>query len=394
MRTVAIKDIFSTWRSALLILTLLIGVIALLAYEENRSSSKIDSLIEQEQLIDAIASIGREDLGLANIQLHGKSEMLALLDKRLRTLQEHDPLAYLFTNDSDAYRKDLASLQTKELAFIELAKAWYAIDDADLESKVSRMLAAKRELREHIHTMLLKEHAYERKRTDLRQGLIYLTLLFMLSFLILFIRRSSMVLRDIDSLFMVNTSGEAYVPFTEEVSAITRRLNRRNGSDDDPAYTDQTTGIHNLKGLIHAYTNKRGPKEGVYIAVALFEIDALDTSQGERSDDLTNTLLKKIAFILTLYTRSADIIARSDDTQFTVIFNRNDRNQVIKDCELIMESVKETTLKGADEEGLSVTLSAGVASKHSSVSLDETITLAKKALSKAKAAGTGRLVQT
>jgi diguanylate cyclase (GGDEF)-like protein len=389
-----ITDIFAAWKKLAIILTLLLSVIAFTAIEEYTSFDKVNNLQEQKKLVNFIAEIGRMDLEFAAIQYRGKSTMLAFEREKLLTLNSYDIVGQLFTGQNSDYLADLDKLQELIAAFTQKSGDWYDPDKTDLKVREKAMQDARENLIAHINMMIEKNIAYDYMKFLLQQSLIYLALLLMIMMLVTYLRKFSAILKDVRSLYLVDMQGDAHTIITEEISIIAKRMNRKPQAGDNPSMIDPVTEINNYKGLLYAYTNKKNVKEGTHVAVCTFEIDDFSSLDKKYTKNFTQSVLKKIAFMTSLYQQPTDIIGRTDYSQFTLIFSRNEREQALRDCQLIMKNIEETVFKAPNGDNLSLTISAGFAPKIGGSTIDETIEQSKKVLDKAKEKGPNKLLQT
>lgn len=390
----SIKDIFAGWKKLALILTLLLGFITFTAIEEYTSFGKVQNLQEQKKLVNFIADIGRMDLEFAAIQFRGKSTMLKFQHEKLLTLDSYDIIGQYLTNQSNDYHLELETLKELILTFIQAADSWYDPAKTNLKAREKAMQDARESLIAHINMIIEKNISYDYKKFMIQQSLIYLALVLMIAMLIIYSKKFSAILKDISSLYVVEMKGNVNNIVTEEIGIIAKRMNRKSLSSDDPSMTDPITEINNYKGLLYAYANKKGMKESSYIDVCTFEVDNFSELDAKYTKNFTQSILKKIAFMASLYQQPADIIGRTDYSQFTIIFSRNERDQALKDCQLIMSSVEETAFKAPNGDNLALTLSAGFSPKLSSTTIDETIEQSKNVLNKAKEEGPNKLLQT
>ena len=390
----SIKNIFAGWKKHVLILTLLMGLIAFTAIEEYTSFDKIANLQEQKKLVNFVADISRMDLEFAAIQYRGKSTMLKFQHEKLLTLDSYDILGQYLTDQGSDYHSDLEKLSELILAFNNNAGNWYDPDTKNLKTREKLMQDSRIELISHINMMIEKNISYDYKKFMFQQSLIYLTLLLMIAMFVIYYRKFSDILKDISSLYIVDMQGDAHTIVTEEIGIIAKRMNRKSLSSDDPSMIDPITEINNSKGLLYAYANRKGMKESDHVAVCTFEVDGFATLDEKYTKNFTQSILKKIAFMISLYQQPTDIIGRTDYSQFTIIFSRTDRNQALKDAELIMSSVSESTFKAPNGDNLALTLSAGFSPKLTSTTIDETIEQSEKVLDQAKKEGANKLLQT
>ena len=389
-----IKDIFAGWKKFAIILTLLMGIIVFTAVEEYTSFDKVANLQNQKKLMNFIADIGREDLEFARIQLRGKSTMLHYEHEKLLNLNQYDIIGRLLPGQSEGYSNDLEKLKLLTTNFTESAEQWYDPDKKELKQRKKAMLDAQNNLIAHINQMIEINIGYDREKFMLQQGLIYLAFLLMLLMLAIYIKRFAIILNDISSLYIVSAQNSTHTLVTEEASIISKRMSRKTQAGDNPAMQDPITEINNYKGLLYDFANKKEIKDNATITVCVFEIDNFAELDKQYPKSFTQTVLKKSAFMLSLYEQATDIIARTDYSQFAIILSRKNHEQILKDCQSVMQNVKEASFKTPKGENINLTLCAGLAPKLAGSTIDETIDQAREALFRAKGRGPNTLLQT
>ena len=155
---------------------------------------------------------------------------------------------------------------------------------------------------------------------------------------------------------------------------------------------DPITEISNYKGLLHAFANRKS-KEGGSLAVCVFDIDDFKSLDREYPKSFTQMVLKKIAFMLSLYVQHTDILARTDYSQFTLVLSRNSLDQALKECDRIRKSVEETAFKVPQGNSIRITISGGLSPKAGNVSLEESIEMSRGILAKAQTMGKNSIKQ-
>ena len=205
-------------------------------------------------------------------------------------------------------------------------------------------------------------------------------------------KRLYYIYTDIKHLVSVDSNKETYSIYTQEIDAISLRMRRKTVTTDNITLLDQVTGINNYKGLVQSYSEKKGMKDSFFTAVVVLEIDNFSKSKRTYSQELTQAILKKIAFSISLYEKATDVIARTDYNQFTVILSRQTKELSFKDAEIIKQSIDE--LKFNTPDNVAITTTGGFIIKPNNTNLEEAIKQAKENLESAKKIGNNKVLQT
>ncbi len=123
------------------------------------------------------------------------------------------------------------------------------------------------------------------------------------------------------------------------------------------------------------------------------EIDNFSKSNRPYGQEFTQSILKKVAFTISLHQKSTDVIARTDYNQFTIILSRPSREQSFKDIDLIRQSISEMDFKSSETGNIKVTVSGGFVIKPSNTTLDEATRQAKRILEFSKEHGVNKISQ-
>lgn len=380
----SIKESFASWNKLSLTLLLLLAVLLLAALDRNNSFAKNAILMEQKDLVNAIANLGREHLESSQVQYQSQSNRLLVEQNRLRALQKYDYAGQYLLKYNGPYLEALGRLEREILAFNGAAKAWYDADTRNLKERREAMQKARYALLGHIDAIILENIVHERAKFDLERWVVYAAALIGFLIFVTYSRRFSAIYRDIHSLYGIETQGQEREIVTDEINLVAKRMNRKAGTSDNPALIDPITGINNYKGLLSAFSERKA-KEGTPIAVCVFEIDGFNELDRKYPKSFTQAVLKKIAFMMTLYEQHTDILARTDYSQFTMVFSRNTHEFALQDCEQIRRSVEEAVFKIPEGQNINLTISGGFVQKSSAASLEETIGMAKDVLAKGMA---------
>lgn len=381
----SIKKIFTNLSLFLFSITALAALGALAALDHSYSYSKIDNLKDQQHTIFSLSDIPRYDPELALIQFNGKSNQLYHYIDKLHTIYWYNFAERFLLSNDEEYLGDLEKLSTLTSAFNKKAGEYYAKENTEEKISIDHIKQSRDELLKHINNIIFKAIEYNEKKSDIHLKTVTLLFIIILLVSIWYRKRLDLVYSDIRFLYDVNNTKHDI--FTQEVGAVSLRLKRKPDTSDNPAMLDPVTGINNFKGMISSYSEKKGMKEKNFTSVTVFEIDNFSKSNKAYSQELTQTILKKVAFAVSLYEQVTDVLARTDYNQFTVILSRESKEQLLKDTKQIKESISELKISSPELGEIKITISGGHYVKPNNVMLEEAIKEAKKILEYAKKTG-------
>ena len=388
----SIKKIFDNLSKTMLLLTLVLALLATITFTLNSSIEKTDLLLHQKAMIKEAYNLGREDIQLSNIQLKGIINNLKYDITQMREAFKFDILGNYVYGHSNQYINDLEQLGIKQLLYIEAADAYYDQSLEGLEARLDEYDFAQAEYEAKLFELEEKHLIYEAQKFNALQYLIYLAFLISLLATLWFTRRLSYIYNDIRTLYSVDLESKGRMFQTEEAEMITKRMSRKPTATENPAFIDPVTEINNYKGLLHSFANRKGVSSAS-LSVCVFSLDHFKDIEKKYKKDLANQILKKIAFMFSLYEQHTDVLGRIDYDQFVLILNRNTKDIALNDCEQIRKSIEETKFKAPKGESISVTVSGGFVVKTPNKQLDQTIAHAKEILHTAIAQGGNKIAQ-
>lgn len=393
----SIKNIFKNLNTYLffVLFTAFIGIV--FTFEQSLSFLKVDNLNAQKKIISSLRNLQRDDVELALIQFNGKSVSLHQEISKLKSYYKYNLSdKYLFGNTKE-YFNDLDKLSTLTTAFNTAAHQYYVkteIKDSKVELATKKNLDnAFNNINRHINTILFKNTAYNQKKFEATQ--IIMAVYFVLVFLatLWYRKRLFSIYKDIEYLYQVEKSKKSHTIFSLEADAIALRMNRKTVNTDNPSMLDPVTEINNHKGMLNSYAQKKGLKDSNFTSVTVIEIDNFSKSKRTYSQELTQAILKKVAYTISLHEQPIDVVARTDYNQFTLIFSRSSKEQAFKDVELVRQSISELRFNVPQKGSTSITVSGGFIIKPNNAHLDEAIKQAKEILLYAKSSGANRILQ-
>jgi len=394
----SIKKIFENLKLYLLFIFFVALFAILLTFEQQLSFDKTDNLNNQKKIIQTLTKLDKSDIELALIQFNGKSTQLHQEIEKLKILYKYNITDRFILGNEKEYFDDLDKLSILTDRFNSAAHEYYIesgnIKNLELEKQAKEQLdKSLNEIMQHIDSMLLKSIRYNQQKFDIVKILVII--IFVLIVLATFWYRKMLtsILKDIEYLFQVDKTKGEYDIFSMEADAIALRMNRKTVVNDNPTMLDPVTEINNYKGLMNSYGSKKGLKDSNFTAVSVLEIDNFSKSNRAFSQEVTQAILKKVAYAISLHEQPIDVIARTDYNQFTIILSRSSKEQLFKDMEIIRESISELKFTAPENGPIHITVTGGFIIKPNNTSLEEAIKQAKEILAYAKTTGKNKIFQ-
>ena len=391
----SIKKIFMNLNTYLFFVLMISFISMMFTLEQQLSFEKVNNLNKQKEIIKSLTGLKKDDLELALIQFNGKSTQLLQEIDKLHNMYKYNYTDKLFFNHTQEYMNDLDLLKSYTIAFNKAAHEFY-IDSSD---KKAEDLASKK-LQEsfqtiinHIDTMLLKNIKYNQEKFNIIKIVSISLFILILLATLLYRKRLYSIYKDIEFLYQTDKNKIDYEIYSLEADAISMRMKRKSVTSDNPTMIDPVTGINNNKGMMNAYGNKKHLKDSNFTAVTILEVDNFSKSRRTFSQEATQSILKKLAYTISLHEQAIDVIARTDYNQFTLIFSRPSKEQAFKDVELVRQSIEELKFNIPEKGPVTITVSGGFIIKPNNTNLDEAMRQAKEVLAYAKSIGTNKILQ-
>ncbi len=387
----SIKKIFKNLSLFLFGVSLFAGISFLITIDNANSHIKINNLNNQKSIVSTLLNLPKNSIEIVVIELNGKSKQLSIEIEKLRTLYSYNFIEKYLLSNSKEYLSDLDELASLSVSFSKEASLYYEKESQngsetkeELEKKAS-LLTAK------IDSIVLKAFTYNQAKFDIHKNIALLAFILILAGFIWYKKRLEAIYKDLEFLFHINY--EKHMIFSEEVGAISLRIQKKPAVISDQTMIDPVTEINNLKGLSSSYTQKRGMKDENFTSLSILEIDNFSITNKAYSQELTQAILKKIAYIISLHEQAADVIARTDYNQFTIIFSRAKKEESFTEIDNIRKSVSELKISSPELGEIKITLSGGHIIKPNNLSLEEAILQAKKVLRHAQENGKNKISQ-
>ena len=390
----SIAKIFKNLSLMLLLNTFLVIVVAAFILEQNFSYKKIENLDEQRAIIKSLTNIPRDDIELAKIQFNGKSNMLLVKIEQLKQLYKYDFVGKYIIYSEQEYMKDLNELIKITKEFNQAARLYYVKSHKNDKENKKRLQIDFEKINKKLDDLYIKNVRYNKAKSFIIAQLVTVLLVVSLFTTIWYRRRLGMILEDILHLSSIQPSKKKnYQTQTLEADAIQLRMRKKSNDSIDPSLIDPVTDVLNHKGLRAIYAQKKNMKEGNFTSVTVLEIDNFSKANREYPQELTQAILKKVAFTLTLFEQATDVIARTDYNQFTIVIARPTKEQCYKEIEMVRQSISELKFKLPNGEFTNITVSGGFVIKPNNKMLDDAVKEAKRILQVAKERGGNMIAQ-
>lgn len=361
-----------------------------MSMDYDNSYTKIDNLLNQKKVINSLNNLPIDDIELSLIRLNGQGGQLQDDSKKLRNLYEFDFAEKYILMNSDVYFADLDKLDSLIVSFNKNANDYYSIgttDKKESEARKVKLQISTSSLLEHIDSVISRAISYNKSKFDIHKNVSYAEFAIILFITFWYRKRLKLIYRDLQ--YLNGNEQKGYIVFTEEVDSITMKMKRKPISAENPEMIDLVTGINNTKGLMNSYAEKKGMKDNNFTSVTIFEIDNFSTNNKRYSQEFINGALKKIAFSLSLHEQATDVIARTDQNQFTIVLSRQNKEESFKEMDIIRQNISELNFNGE----IKITISGGYIIKPNNTNLEEAIRQAKKIMYYAQKAGGNRISQ-
>ena len=163
----------------------------------------------------------------------------------------------------------------------------------------------------------------------------------------------------------------------------------------EAAVRDPLTGLLNRRyfdaALGHAFAAAR--RSGAPLSVIVLDLDRFSAVNNEHGHSVGDEVLRRVADVLRVHVREADVVARYGGEEFVIIAPATTRDQAVEIAERIRAAVAQTSARPIDGLHVPIALSAGVASMLGDErDADELFRAADSGLLAAKRAGRDRVV--
>lgn len=359
--------------------------------EQYYSYEKVNNLNHQKTVLSNILKEQDQSNNLDIYTYNGKIATLNNNIEELRQQHQHNYISSYLLDHTDEYFTDLENLDSQIQNFDKESRRYLDLDTVTQADK-DKLHIQFNTIASTIDTLVLKNVSYNQTMFSLFSKIFLLLFALLLVTTLWYKKRLTKIYNDILFLYSMESEKNSEV-YTQEVGAVLLRLNRKAQISDDPSMMDAVTEIHNNKGMVQAYAERKNTKKNNFSSVTVLEIDNFSKSKRVFSQEFTQAILKKVAYTISLHQQATDIIARTDYNQFTLILSRPSTEQLFKHTDLVRQSIAEIKLQSPENETIHISATGGFVQKSNNAPLEESIRKAKDLLKHAKEIGNDRIIQ-
>ncbi len=326
-------------RVHLLIVTLLSIVILLLNTSQIQTSSIIKSLYTHQTLVEQLATLKENDFGSTLIKLETLRNQLQFNLDDLNQKFSLDIVAHYF-QDPAVLKSELETLQKHTMNYHAAIQTYATTrqntltyqqslqkEHAAIESSLSALI-------EHESNILFQKEA-------VNSYFIYFTVFYIILIAISYFSKINTSIRDLHA---INRRAPDHEYRVKELEYLSKTLHRVDEEKRNEAYRDPLSKLHSLKGLIHIY-NRKKVAYNYTTYVYVFGIDDFKEIRSHISEETSQAILKKISFILSLYEKTNEHVARIGYDEFALVLPSDNQDAAYNICEQLRKTIEGTRFK-------------------------------------------------
>jgi diguanylate cyclase (GGDEF)-like protein len=347
-----------------ILLTILSVAILILNTSQNQSSYVLKALYSHQEMIQELQDLNTKDIDYTLIQFQDLSNRLTFNSDDMKTRISLDFVG-------DIYKKKSAHL--KEIEHLDHITATFehAIKNRLVPSQLKTdPIQLQQQLNTTIEKLIKVNNTVLFFKETLTSYLIYFTVFYIIILTLTYNSKLVSTIRDLQALTKKETG---YDFQTLELDYFNKSLTKVDESRRAQVYFDPLTKLNNLKGLLQKYAKQTlAPSYSYYVYV--FGIDSYIQIDKKIPKDNSQAVLKKLAFIVSLYEKSNDNVARIGFDTFAIVLPREDIDVAYKECEQLRKTIQETTFSFKNIDLKHLSISGVFLPKPKDKTLNETIT--------------------
>jgi diguanylate cyclase (GGDEF)-like protein len=376
----SIKKIFNNLKLSLYVLFFLSAVFFLFFLEQNLSYTKINILNEEKSIMDTLLQDTKKAQNIDMIKINSLSAKLTSNIDKLIKQKKYNFISNTILNNSKEDIQKLKNLNSKIDEYIKKFRKYHKLSPSDKNLK--KLTSLHNTIKISIDSILLENIYYDNARFKISSK-IFLIFFILLIITVLYSNKLTSIYSDI-KLLSLNKNKKDIKIYSTEIDSILTQIANKLSSTENSSTIDKVTQIYNNKGMFKSYSEKKSLNESNSSCLAILEIDNFSKDKRVYTQEITQTILRKVAYIISLHQQQTDIVARTDYNQFTLIFSRASKEQLFKSIDNIRESISEVNLVDADDIDIKITVTGGFTLKPYNSPLEEYIKKAKEILKSAK----------
>ena len=389
----SILKIFKNMNIQNIIIFLLSLFILLFFIEKNISNNNIQAFNSYERILHEYLEKSKDKNSLKILDYNAKMATIYNEIDAITQMSKYYYLSSAFLKDFKNHNLQLLKLKQSIQKYDSLLREHF--DSSDKKKVKQRVLEIEKafyEVNKNINIYVTDALYLNNERFTIYSKAFYLLFFLTLLNVLWYKKNFDLIYKDIMILKDLDSSKDSQIN-TIEIDSIALRMKRKSSASDDPSMLDPVTNIYNDKGMIQAYSEKKKSKNNSFSSVTVLEIDNFSKNNRPFTQELTQDILKKVAYSLSLHKQAGDIIARTDYNQFTLIYARSNKAELFKDTDLLRQSISEIKFLNQNQEKIQVTVSGGFVEKSTNNAIEESIKRAKELLQHAQKHGNNKIIQ-
>ena len=389
----SILKIFKNMNIQNIIIFLLSLFILLFFIEENISNNNMQAFNSYERILHEYLEKSKDKNSLKILDYNAKMATIYNEIDAITQMSKYYYLSSAFLEDFKNHNLQLLKLKQSIQKYDSLLRVHF--DSSDKKKVKQRVLEIEKafyEVNKNINIYVTDALYLNNERFTIYSKAFYLLFFLTLLNVLWYKKNFDLIYKDIMILKDLDSSKDSQIN-TIEIDSIALRMKRKSSASDDPSMLDPVTNIYNDKGMIQAYSEKKKSKNNSFSSVTVLEIDNFSKNNRPFTQELTQDILKKVAYSLSLHKQAGDIIARTDYNQFTLIYARSNKAELFKDTDLLRQSISEIKFLNQNQEKIQVTVSGGFVEKSTNNAIEESIKRAKELLQHAQKHGNNKIIQ-
>ncbi|MFC1461182.1 response regulator [Verrucomicrobiota bacterium] len=177
------------------------------------------------------------------------------------------------------------------------------------------------------------------------------------------------------------------------VSAVSARL-RRTSDVIRESRKDTLTGLPNRASFHESFASVRAlcERQGHSLCLGILDIDFFKSVNDTFGHTTGDTVLHRLASLMSGSLRGSDVIARWGGEEFVVLLPDTPLDGAVSALDNVLRRAHDEEFHAKDGQVFHVTLSAGVANVRKDVTIEDAVSLADRFLYQAKAGGRNRVI--
>ncbi len=336
---ISIVALLRQLRVHLIVVTLLSIIILLLNTSQIQTSSTIKSLYAHQSLVKQLTTLEENDFGLTLIKLESLRNQLQFNSDNLKKKLSLDIASHYL--EDPLYQQTLLETLQQHTMNYHAAIQTHATTRQSTKTYQQTLQTERFAIENSLSTFIELQNNILFKKEAINSYFIYFTVFYIILIAISYFSKISVSIRDLHA---INGRASDHDYRVKELDYLSKVLHKVDEEKRDEAYRDPLSKLHSLKGLIHIFNRKKiAYNYTTYVYV--FSIDNYKEIRSHISEETSQSILKKISFILSLYEKANEHVARIGYDEFALVLPSDNQDAAYNTCEQLRKTIEETRFK-------------------------------------------------